>query len=158
MDLKAIKAMREDLEHEDDAIVNDLIEKMVPVRTKFRRGRGNLQAWTPEVLAAIDKCFVDIYVSDDEPIPILFCFRGSREGAIEALDTFRSYYDAVDDILVKHKSTVPPYAREYFAIYTMWALQGFGFPVPLVTASVVECLNKILNGSRKGMIEVSSFD
>ena len=53
---------------------------------------------------------------------------------------------------------MPPYAREYFAIYTMWALQGFGFPVLLVTASVVECLNKILNGSSKGMIEVSSFD
>ena len=156
MDLKAIKAMREDLEREDDAGVDDLVKTMEPVLSRFRRGKGDLQLWTPKVLAAIDKCFVDIYMVDDEPSPNLFSVRGSTENNIEALDAFREYYDTVDDILVKHKSTVPPYAREYFALYSMSAMHNFSFPVPLVTASVVECLNKILSGSRKGLIEVST--
>ena len=167
MDLETIKAMRSEFERlhpyddddKDDEFRN-LTRQIMPMNSTFREGRGDLEAWTPEVLEDIDKCFVATFMENEEPLPCLFSklYSMGEDNAQMIHDKHQEYYRAVDSVLVRHKDTVPRYAREYFAFYSIWEIQTFEFPVPLVTASVVECLDKIASKVRNGMTEVSISD
>ena len=50
---------------------------------------------------------------------------------------------------------MPQYAREYFAYYSLWDLQGFTFPMPLGTQSVIYSVAMLLQDYREGFKEVS---
>lgn len=127
------------------------------MQAAFQTGAGtaNLDSWKPDLLAAIDACFVDSFMTDGEPATCLFSVLPACAQENEV--RFRGYYDAVDYILARSPNMAPPYAREYFAMFTVWYRQGWYFPIPLVTASVVECLHKIASRVRVGMVEVSAL-
>lgn len=114
-------------------------------------GRGDMDSWTPEVLDEIDKCFVETYMENGEPVSMLFQFLNDEE----TVDKFRTYYKAVDKVLVKHAKMAPKYAREYFTQFTIWRLFHHGTPIPLLTASVVKCLHDMASSVREGIVEVS---
>jgi hypothetical protein len=128
-------------------------QPMLDMKNDFGSGHGDLETWKPEVLAAIDKCFVDNFMEDDQPVPCLFS--PLPASAEDNYARFKTYCDAVDKVLIDNPKKAPKYAREYFAIYTIWHIHGWRFPVPIITASVVECLHKIASKVRVGMIEVS---
>ena len=116
----------------------------------YLSGRGNLDVWTPEIMEEIDQAFVNNFMESQEPLDFLF-FPNSPE----YLNAYGVYLQEVDDILVKHQEDLPKYCREYLAYYSIWEMRGYKFPVPIGTASVVECLHKIASERRKGFIEVS---
>lgn len=117
---------------------------------KSFRGRGDLKHWTPEILGEIDDCFVKAYMEDDEPVASLFF-----PGCPDNYNRFLEYCNGVDQVLRRHPNDGPKFGREYFAYYSIWQMQEYGFPVPLGTASVVEALNKITSNVRAGFTEVS---
>ena|ERR1700761_889009 len=118
----------------------------------FIEERGNLALWKPEVLSAIDECFVRHYMLEGDPHASLF----APDNA-DNLNLFRLYVNDVDKVLRVHSSAAPRYARSYFAFYSIWQMQGFRFPMPLGTASVIEALNKILLKVKQGFSEVSIY-
>lgn len=125
-------------------------DMILPMHRAFVSGQGDLNAWKPEVLAAIDKCFVANFMEDGKPVPCLF----SAQIDESMPGRFLAYWNAVDDILVKYSNKAPRYARHYFAYYSICYAQRWIFPMPLVTASVVECLHLITSNVRAGMVEV----
>jgi len=133
-------------DEEEDALKLSLTE----MEAEFRRGRGSLaDDFSPEILAAIDKCFVDIFLVEEEPVKTLF-YPNSGDG----LDLFIKYFDEVDLIFQSFEG-VPMYAREYFAFFSIWQMQpNVYFPLPLGTASVVSTLHKMMGRVRRGMTEV----
>lgn len=135
--------------------VREACDGLSEFREPFRTGRGDLQDWSPEVLSAIDGCFVEYFMQDGSPKSFLFSNLNGAAHSDEVAAAYRSYVDAVDKILLDNADLVPKFAREYFAYDAIWQLQGYSFPVPLVTASVVDCLHKIASKVRMGFIEVS---
>ena len=114
--------------------------------------RGDIQTWTPEILALIDEAFVKNFVQEDgEPVPSLFFPKSAA-----TLNIFTTYCSDVDSVLKAHPSWAPPYAREYFSYYTVWQMRGWGFPMPLGTASVVGVLNQMCKKVKTGISEVST--
>ena len=138
-------------EEQDPAVIAALKAELKGMDEAYLSGRGNLDVWTPEIMAEIDEAFVDNFMEDKEPLDFLF-FPNSPE----YLNAYGVYLQAVDDILVKHQETLPKYCREYLTYYSIWEMRGYRFPVPIGTASAVECLHKIASERRKGFIEVSA--
>ena len=151
LDLGAIVSLHDEVEYagseEEKA---DALSKLDAMEKVFMRGRGSLSQWNPDVLDAIDKCFKTHFMTGDEPVPQLF-FPYDETG----IRLFGEYCDAVDEVLQQNSGKIPRYAREYFTYFTIWEKRDYAFPVPLATASVIECLHKIASRVRKGMIEVS---
>lgn len=117
------------------------------------RIRGDIRAWAPHVLDEIDKCFVKRYIGDNkQPIPSLFF-----PESVDNVNIFISYCADVDEVLRMHSESAPKFAREYFSYYSIWQIRGWSFPIPLGTASVVDTLNKMCLGVRRGFIEASPF-
>lgn len=145
--------LRNELGSEPHLRLGEDEQPLLDMKNNFRSGHGDLETWKPEVLAAIDQCFVDNFMENDEPVPCLFS--ALPASADDNYARFKSYCDAVDKVLVDNPKKAPKYAREYFAMYSIWNMHGWRFPVPIVTASVVECLHKIASKVRVGMIEVS---
>ena len=137
--------------HEERAIMK-MKKSLKEMDEAYLCGRGDLEMWTPEIMKEIDKCFVENFMSGGEPVEYLFF-----PNSVEYLNAYDTYHRDVDDVLVKHQSKVSKYTREYFAYSTIWEMRGYKFPVPLGTASVVECLHKIVSGRRKGFKEVSEI-
>jgi hypothetical protein len=133
-----------------DADQNKATREELKVMEKAFIGRGNLENWSAEVLGKIDECFVKRYMNGDMPISTFF-FPGNENGSY---DLFLQYCGDVDQVLRLNESGAPPYAREYFAYYTIWQMRGFSFPVPLGTASVVEALHTIASLVPLGFTEV----
>ena len=138
-------------EEHDPAAIAALKAELKEMDEAYLSGRGNLDVWTPEIMDEIDKAFVDNFMEDKEPLDFLF-FPNSPE----YLNAYDVYLQAVDDIFVKHQDTLPKYCREYLTYYSIWEMRGYRFPVPIGTASAVECLHKIASQRRKGFIEVSA--
>jgi hypothetical protein len=112
---------------------------------------GDLSSWTPNLLDEIDRCFEKNYLSQGgEPVPYLFFPRSA-----DNLNKFMTYCSEVDEVLRKHSQESPPWAREYFAYYSIWQMRGWGFPVPLGTKSVVGVLDLMVSTVKKGFSEVS---
>ena len=126
-------------------------DELLPMHRAFISGKGDLNAWKPEVLAAIDEAFVVNFMEDKKPLPCLFSIKVDAE----VRTRFLAYWNAVDDILAINPNKAPKYARHYFAYYSVCYAQRWKFPMPLVTASVVECLHIITSNVRAGMVEVS---
>jgi hypothetical protein len=152
LDLAQIMSKRDEVEYTDPDEREEVLSSLNDMEKVFMRGRGNLEQWTPEVLDAIDKCFRLLFMSGGEPIAQLF-FPYDDQG----IALFNEYCEAVDAVLLANANKIPPYAREYFAYFTIWEKRDYAFPVPLGTASVIECLHKMACRVRKGMIEVSIF-
>jgi hypothetical protein len=131
---------------EEEAIKGGLLE----MDDAFRLGQGSLTDWSPELLDAIDACFVENFIKEGEPNASLF-YPNSADG----LDLFTKYFEEVD-IILQTSSKVPPYARHYFAYFCIWQMQPYVyFPLPLGTASVIGIVNKMMHRVRHGMAEVS---
>jgi hypothetical protein len=150
LNYSALKEKREQIEKVEPELVTDSMRASLKEMGVAFRKPGDLSCWTPEILNEIDKAFVKIYVQDDQPIPCLF-FPDSAMN----LNLYDKYCQEVVKVLQHSTATGPPYAREYFIYYSMWQIQGFKFPMPLGTASVVDILNKMLLKVRRGFSEVS---
>jgi hypothetical protein len=116
----------------------------------YLSGRGDLSKWTPEIMKKIDEIFVKNFVMNGEPVDFLFFPNNA-----EYLNAYNKYLLEVDEVFVEHQDKLPKYCREYLTYYSIWEMRDYKFPVPIGTASVVECLYKIANGRRKGFVEVS---
>ena len=114
------------------------------------QGRGDVSEWQYEILDAIDECFVDQYMKNDEILRSLFVPNDAAN-----LNQFGAYCDAVDQQLRIKEKGRPRYAREYFAYFSIWQVQGYAFPVPLGTQSVVRAVNLLAKEFRLGLSEVS---
>lgn len=140
------------IKNEFDASDNDIVAlrgKLQGMEDAFRK-KGNLSSWTPELLDKIDECFVKNYVGEDgDAVPCLFF-----PDSVDNLNLYVSYCSDVDRALRIHSESAPQYAREYFSYFTIWQLQGFRFPMPLGTKSVVGVLNKMAKKLTKGFAEV----
>jgi hypothetical protein len=150
LDLGQLTSKRDEVEYTQPDEREEVLASLNDMEKVFMRGRGNLEQWTPEVLDAIDKCFRTLFMSGGEPIAQLF-FPYDDQG----IALFNEYCEAVDAVLLANADRIPPYAREYFTYFTIWEKRDYAFPVPLGTASVIECLHKMACRVRKGMIEVS---
>ena len=122
---------------------------MASMEKAFCSGRGNLKMWTPELLAAVDDCFVNKFMVNGEPVEFLFT------NSAQYINEYEEYARAVEDVLIGHAKSKYTSAREYFKYTSIYELHGLDFPLPIGTRSVVECLNKILTARAKGMTEVS---
>src|ERR1700760_3060723 len=69
----------------------ELKTKLVMMEDTFRHGRGTLTDLSPKLLGAIDKCFVDNFIVDGEPVASLF-YPHSADG----LNLFSKYFKEVD--------------------------------------------------------------
>jgi hypothetical protein len=150
LDLSEIMTKRDEVEYAGSDEREGILSSLDEMERVFMRGRGNLEQWTPEVLDAIDKCFKTTFMSGDEPIAELF-FPYDNKG----IALFNEYCEAVDGVLQAHEGKIPPHAWAYFTYFTIWEKRDYTFPVPLGTASVIDCLHKMASRVRKGMIEVS---
>jgi len=111
--------------------------------------RGELTSWHHEMLDAIDECFVEHFMTNGNVSTALFV----PDSATNA-NSFSAYCDAVDEKLRGKLDQRPKYAREYFAYYSIWQMQGYSFPVPLGTKSVVQSLNMLAHEFNAGFVEV----
>ena len=136
------------------AEIGRLREEMKDMEKTFRLGRGDLKQWEPEVLAKIDESFKAVYQSKGESFDISLYFPDCRD----SVEKFQRYCDKVDQILRENPSGCPPYAREYFAYYSIWEMRGYRFPVPLGTATAIEALDATAANCENGFIEVSDHD
>src|SRR5882762_5722028 len=125
MDVSELEAKRLEFmtANEDEKVA--LRAELAEMEKAFQ-GRGDLGKWTPEVLKKIDEIFVKHYKIGEEVSPMLF-FPDCGEN----YNKFLEYCDEVDQVLRLNASGAPPYAREYFAYYSIWQMRGFRFPVPL---------------------------
>lgn len=153
MDLKAINKNRADFTSatgNDEALAR-LRGDMKGMEDAFCE-RGDLEKWHPDLLEMIDKCFVNHYMHKGDPVPSLF-FPDSKDNEIR----FLRYCDGVDQALRLNASIAPKYAREYFSYYATWQLRGYGFPVPLGTATAVEALHALATRVSRGFTEVRIY-
>jgi hypothetical protein len=148
LDLNTIFAWRNRF---DPLTSEDFTKQLTPMHRAFLSGQGNLNAWKPEVLTAIDEAFVANFMNDRKPFPGLF----SLILDAEVKTRFLTYWNAVDDILANYPNKAPRYACHYFAFYSICYVQCWKFPMPLMAASVVECLHIITSNVREGMVKVS---
>ena len=144
----------EDIEKKRDEVLQ-AGDNLAPLKNgldgmeKAFKGRGDLTDWSYELLGLIDDCFVKHYMDDGEPVNSLF-----TPDCPDNFNRFAKYCCDVDEVL-RTSADAPTYCREYFTFYSIWQLRGYGFPVPLGTASVVDCLHKICSKLRNGFVEVS---
>jgi hypothetical protein len=150
LSIEQIKEARNDFEHGDDYMRADVKDKLSKMNEQFLQGRGDLNGWPDEVLEAIDECFIESFIIDGEPADYLFYVNSAN-----AMDKFQEYCSKVAQVLIKNKRKLPKYVLEYFTYFSIWRMQGYAFPVPLMTASVVGSLHTITEKLRKGFIEVS---
>jgi hypothetical protein len=149
LDFSAIEAKKNRFEAQSGDM-DELRKSLEGMEDAFRKP-GDLSSWTPQLLEAIDDCFVKNYMDDDgEAVPSLF-FPDSTDN----MNRFMTYRTDVDLAIRTHSETAPQFAREYFAYYCIWQMRGWPFPVPLGTASVVGALNKMTKTIKKGFSEVS---
>lgn len=113
------------------------------------RGRGDLSEWHFEMLDAIDGCFIEHYMPNGEISTALF-----MPDSPANTDAFGAYCEAVDQKLRGKVFQRPKYAREYFAYFSIWEMQGYSFPVPLGTKSVVQAVNMLSSEFNPGFVEV----
>jgi hypothetical protein len=147
--MKAIHEKRDKLV-EAHAMEKDAVKKEIRfLELQFQRGRGSLSDWSTALLEDIDRCFVDNYMEDGEPVASLFYPHNG-----DNLNRFEKYCNDVDMVLRKTDNEAPRNARAWFTVYRMWEMRS-KFPVPLGTASVVECLHNMSVDVRKGFSEVS---
>jgi hypothetical protein len=135
----------------DGSDKDKLHEKLQGMKEAFQ-DRGDVKQWSNEVLDQIDKCFIEHFMDSEQLLPVAF-----TPGNVEGINRFLKYYDQVDNILRVSRGKVPEYAREYFAYFSMWEVQGFAFPMPLGTRSVIHCVNMLLTDYERGFKEVSYY-
>ena len=151
LNLEELEEARNDYgEADTDEMYAEMKIRLAEMEKEFRRGRGDLPALTPELLADIDKCFVNNYMEDGEPAASLF-FPNSADN----LNRYERYCDEVEVVLQKPENDAPRYALHYFRYYSIWEMRETIFPLPLGTATVVGVLNKMTNKVRRGFCEVS---
>lgn len=115
-------------------------------------GRGDLSNWHFSTLDAIDECFVKHYMVNGEVSSALFV-----PDSVVNLNMFNGYCNGVDEVLRSKTSQRPQYAREYFAYFSIWQVQGEKFPVPLGTKSAILALEKLCEKFKDGFVEVRSL-
>jgi hypothetical protein len=114
------------------------------------RGRGRLDKWPVNVLNSIDDCFEKHFMVQEGISGWAFVQNSGKN-----LDAFTEYCTGVDRILATYSDTVPRYAREWFAYYSIWEVQGYAFPMPLGTSKVIRMVEGLLSVYRDGVNEVS---
>jgi hypothetical protein len=132
-----------------DSDKDALRESLKGMTTAFQ-GRGDVSEWHYEMLDAIDECFVDQYMKTGEISTALFVPNSAAN-----LNDFSAYCEAVDQKIRSNGSQRPKYAREYFAYFSIWQMQGYSFPVPLGTKSVIRALDTLAEVFNPGFVEVS---
>ena len=147
-----IQRARDDFEHMSPEAHPKLMERLKPMNQAFLKERGDLNAWPLDVLDDIDECFLQAFASDTQPADYLFYVNSTK-----ALEQFQDYCENVEQVLLRNKKRLPKFVVEYFTYYSIWRMQGYDFPVPLPTRSVISCLTTILDAVETGFIEVSRF-
>jgi hypothetical protein len=151
MRLEAIERKRNEFVRAKSNATSELKTALAPMATAFR-GRGDVGLWDYRLLEKIDKCFKDHYNGPAGLARTLF-FPDNAENQ----NRYLRYCVDVDHIFQENSAISPPFAREYFAFYSIWQMQGLRFPLPLGTASVIDALDKLLTKYRLGVCEVSSI-
>lgn len=128
--------------------VKDAQKRLAPMVSCYKQ-RGDISTWDESVLAEIDNVFCKHFMIGGRPAKH-FLFPGNDDND----NNFTDYCDQVDQILIKNNSKVPPYARQYFAYFSMWRLHKHAFPIPLGTSTVVFAVNELLNKYTRGVTEV----
>lgn len=128
----------------------EALDKRLVAMEKAFCQRGDPNAWPDDVLTKIDQCFINNFYVNDAPCDSLF-----YPSHPSNVTSFMTYRDDVDAVLRDNKSSVPQYARQYFAYAMLWEKRGHRFPMPLGTASVIEALHTLLKKYRRGLTEVS---
>jgi len=108
-------------EDDEDEDVKELRDSLRGMEAAFNR-RGDVTYWTPELLQDVDEAFKNNYIVEEGGTVVPFLFFSED---MENLNTFTSYCAQVDQALRKHATTVGPYAREYFAYYSIWQMRGW---------------------------------
>ena len=153
MTLTQIRKLRDEFMVGDAETQESLRNKLITTEVAFRC-RGHLGYWSPHVLDQIDKCFLQIYKPDGKVLsPYLFFPVVGRDH--EGVNVYLRYCAEVDKVLAANPDHAPPYAREYFAYFSINKLHGFNVPMPLGTKSVVSALEELLKGVHLGFVEVS---
>jgi hypothetical protein len=148
LDLEELQGIQEQL-MEADSNKKELHKRLAGMKKAFQ-ARGDFKEWDSEVLDKIDDCFVRHFMPSGQTSPVAF-----GPGNIAGINKFIKYYNEVDEILRLNAARLPEYVREYFAYYAMWEQQGFEFPMPLGTRSVIYCVHLLLKDYEKGFQEVS---
>lgn len=133
---------------EESSDKDALRERLSGMATSFR-GRGNVTQWRTIVLEKIDECFEQHFMSSGAVYTWVFVPDNAQY-----LNAYARYCAGVDRILSTYSHQVPRHARDYFAYYSIWEVQGYAFPMPLGTSKVVSALETTLNEYRDGVIEV----
>lgn len=133
-----------------EASLKSLRDDLKPMAVAFKT-RGDLQSWSPLVLDKIDECFLGTYKPDGKVLSPYLFFPNSAESQT----VFLRYCEGVDKVLRANADYAPPYAREYFAFYSISMMHGFNVPMPLGTQSVIVALDGLLKGVNSGFVEVS---
>lgn len=149
LSVEQIKEFRSKI-HSPSDVTDEVRSALAKMEAAFVK-TGNLSFWSREVLDEIDAAFVRHYLDEDrEPIPELYFPQSMKN-----LNQFELYCSDVDKALRRAQDGAPPFAREYFLYYSMWAMRGFKFPVPLGTVSVVGVMQNMLKRVKMGIQEVS---
>jgi hypothetical protein len=136
---------------DSEAVTSVLEQSLAPMKSVFQ-GRGDVTQWDCDVLAKVDECFTKHYHKAGVLAKTLF-FPNNADNQ----NRFIGYCGDVDEVLRAAGSNAPKYAREYFAYYSIWQLQGLRFPMPLGTASVIGGLDSLLTKYRQGLSEVRIY-
>ena len=144
-----LEKIRDAFRTADDKKKEELTKELKGMVVAFR-GRGPLKKWDTGALDAIDACFEECFMTDGQASPWAFVPKSEAN-----LGKYVEYCDKVDRVLVKFTGKVPVYARDWFAFYSLWEVQGYVFPMPLGTSKVISAMAGILKYVADGVVEVS---
>ena len=134
---------------QEDADKDELRGLLSGMKGAFQK-RGDLSKWGAGVLDHIDECFREHFMIDREASDWVFYPKNGMN-----LGKAERYYAGVDRILSTYSEIVPRYARDWFAYFSIWEEQGYAFPMPVGTCSVVGVVEKYAREYSSGIVEVS---
>ena len=146
-----LEKIRHAFRNADDKKKAELTTQLGEMVTAFR-GRGDLKKWDVTALDAIDKCFEECFMTDGQAATWAFVPNSETN-----LNKYVEYCNKVDRVLAKFTGKVPLYARDWFAFYAIWEVQGYAFPMPLGTSKVISTVAGILQYMAEGVVEVSGL-
>ena len=105
LDVRTLTKIAQEYMNEHDCETLDT--QLAPMKKSFR-GRGNPNAWSNELLTAVNQCFIKHFYVNNALCDSLF-----YSEFLDYLTRFMHYCSSVDQVLIEDKAC-PLYSREYF--------------------------------------------